>query len=290
MAGEWIKMRTNLWSDPRVSRLCDLSGKGEATVVGALYWLWATADEHTQSGHMPGLSMAGIDRKTGIDGFGAALLAVGWISDTDGGISLLRFDEHNGSSAKNRATTARRVATHAAGVRARTQVGATAASVSDADGENANVASVSAPLAKEEKRREDVNKLAPTPSDLADPVVALHPAASAAPGRRRAWGAISLPAYLEQCKLADEKPIRADDAVFDYAARVGVPTEFLRLQWLEFKERYSLEGAKQYKSWPTVFSKSVKGNWFRLWYILPDGAYALTTSGQQARRQHEESA
>ncbi|CUI05294.1 hypothetical protein [Massilia antarctica] len=275
MAGEWIKMRTNLWSDPRVSRLCDLTGKAEATVVGALYWLWATADEHTRSGHMPGLSMAGIDRKTGIDGFGAALLAVCWIDDTEGGITLLRFDEHNGSSAKNRATTARRVARHAAGVRAATQAGGAVAPISAGDGGDPDAAAVSPALAKEEKRREDVNSFPPTP-----PIVS-------SPAKRRASGAVSLPAYLEQCKLADDKPIRADDAVFDYAAKVGVPTDFLCLQWLEFKERYSLEGAKQYKSWPTVFAKSVRGNWFRLWYIQPDGAYALTTSGLQARRQHE---
>jgi len=52
VAGEWIKMRTNLWDDPRIARLCDLTDQSEATVIGGLYWLWAMADEHTE-GHRP---------------------------------------------------------------------------------------------------------------------------------------------------------------------------------------------------------------------------------------------
>ena len=35
MAGDWIKMRTNLWDDPRVSRICDITGLAEAQVIGA---------------------------------------------------------------------------------------------------------------------------------------------------------------------------------------------------------------------------------------------------------------
>lgn len=37
MAGDWIKMRGNLWDDPRVAKLCDLTDQGEAAIVGALY-------------------------------------------------------------------------------------------------------------------------------------------------------------------------------------------------------------------------------------------------------------
>lgn len=110
MAGDWIKMRTNLWSDPRVSRLCDLTDSGEAAIVGGLYWLWASADEHSADGFMPGLSPSAIDRKTGIRGFGNALASIGWIEVADDGIFVVRFDEHNGSSAKRRAMEARRKA------------------------------------------------------------------------------------------------------------------------------------------------------------------------------------
>lgn len=112
MAGDWIKMRGNLWDDPRVSKLCDMTDRGEAEVIGALYWLWATADQHTENGIMPGLTLRQIDRKTGVQGFGAALLAIGWLADHPEGVRIVKFEEHNGSSAKKRAITAKRVAVH----------------------------------------------------------------------------------------------------------------------------------------------------------------------------------
>lgn len=115
MSGEWIKMRTNLWDDPRVSRICDITGKPEATVIGGLYWLWATADEHSTDGALDGFSFAGIDRKVGIKGFAAAVGGVQWLEETPTGVTLRHFDEHNGASAKARAVTAKRVANHRKG-------------------------------------------------------------------------------------------------------------------------------------------------------------------------------
>lgn len=109
----WMKMRTNLWDDPRVSRLCDITGKPEATVIGALYRLWATADEHSADGNLAGYTLAQIDRKTGVKGFSAALVAIGWLAESPEGVSIIRFGEHNGASAKQRALTAKRVAEHA---------------------------------------------------------------------------------------------------------------------------------------------------------------------------------
>jgi hypothetical protein len=111
MAGDWIKMRSNLWDDPRVARLCDLTEQHEAAIVGGLYWLWATADQHTEDGIMPGLTLRQIDRKTGIKGFGEALCAIDWIADHPEGVRVVRFEEHNGSSAKRRSMDAQRKST-----------------------------------------------------------------------------------------------------------------------------------------------------------------------------------
>lgn len=144
MAGDWIKMRTNLWDDPRVGRICDLTGAKEATIVGALYWLWATADQHTEDGCMPGLSMQQIDRKVGLRGFSAALVDVGWLSDDPQGVVIANFEDHNGASAKKRAQTARRVANHRSGNAEETPQGG-----------NGNAPSVNTALAREEKRREE---------------------------------------------------------------------------------------------------------------------------------------
>lgn len=110
MAGDWIKMRSNLWDDPRVGALMDATDSGEAAVVGGLYWLWATADQHTEDGCMPGLTLRQIDRKTGVAGLGAALCQVGWLRETPEGVVIAKFEEHNGTSAKRRCTEAQRKA------------------------------------------------------------------------------------------------------------------------------------------------------------------------------------
>ena len=117
----WIKMRSNLWDDPRISRLCDLTGRREAEVIGGLYWLWTMADEQTEDGKLPGLSISTIDRKTGVKGLGAALVKIGWVSENEEGVELVRFDEHNGQSAKRRAQVAKNVDLHRAKTKARNQ-------------------------------------------------------------------------------------------------------------------------------------------------------------------------
>jgi hypothetical protein len=109
MSANWIKMRTNLWDDPRVAKLCDLTEQGEAAVIGGLYWLWAMADAHTANGILPGLTCKAIDRKTGVQGLGDALCEVGWLADHPEGVRIISFEEHNGASAKKRCQTAKRV-------------------------------------------------------------------------------------------------------------------------------------------------------------------------------------
>ena len=143
MAGDWIKMRGNLWDDPRVAAICDATDQSEAAVIGALYWLWATADQHTEDGCMPGLTLRQIDRKTGVQGFAAALVQIGWLADDPQGVVIRNFEEHNGASAKKRCQTAKRVASH------RSDNGDVTQAALHTDD-----ASVTDALAREEKRRE----------------------------------------------------------------------------------------------------------------------------------------
>lgn len=153
MAGDWIKMRDNLWDDPRVSRLCDMTGSTEATAIGGLFWLWATCDQHTENGRLEGVTTATIDRKTRIKGFGKALISVGWLEESEDGLSIPRFDEHNGASAKRRAMETRRKEASRIGTKAermsawkadKMRTGCGQVSASDADDLRA----------REEKRRE----------------------------------------------------------------------------------------------------------------------------------------
>jgi len=104
-------MRTNLWDDPRIARICDMTNKREAEVIGGLYWLWTMADDQTEDGKLEGISSATIDRKTGIKGIGSALIRVGWLEEIQDGLQVARFDEHNGASAKRRSMEAKRKST-----------------------------------------------------------------------------------------------------------------------------------------------------------------------------------
>lgn len=98
--------------------------------------------------------------------------------------------------------------------------------------------------------------------------------------------AITLKKFLDDCRATGEKPIPETDSVFEYAERVGIPIDFLKLNWLEFRARFSEPAAKRYKDWRAAFRNSVRGNWFKLWWIGADGVCALTTVGEQAKRTH----
>lgn len=107
-AKPWIKMRTDLWDDPRVSALCDILKTNEAATIGGLYRLWSIADSHSTNGELCGMSAETLDRKSGIVGFASALKEVGWLIIANGKITIPDFDIHNGGSAKSRAQAALR--------------------------------------------------------------------------------------------------------------------------------------------------------------------------------------
>lgn len=150
MAGDWIKMRGNLWDDPRVAALVDATETSEAAVIGGLYWLWATADQHTEDGLMPGLTLRQIDRKTGVPGLGKALCEIGWLAERPEGVCLENFTEHNGASAKRRATDAQRKANSRKP--SASDADNTRTSAGQGQDENRQVAEL-----EKEKRREEIN-------------------------------------------------------------------------------------------------------------------------------------
>lgn len=182
MAGDWIKMRGNLWDDPRIGRLVDLTDSSEAAVIGALYWLWATADQHTEDGIMPGLSLRQIDRKTGVKGMGDALVAVGWLADHPEGVRIINFEDHNGASAKRRSMDAQRKAN----VRS---VSASEADKTQTDGGQKTPNRG----AREEKRREEIS-----PTNVGEET----------PRKRDAAPQVEKPSDVEQQTWADWLALR----------------------------------------------------------------------------------
>lgn len=94
--------------------------------------------------------------------------------------------------------------------------------------------------------------------------------------------AITFKSWLESIPEG-EKAIPADDPVYAYADKVGLPEAYLRLEWEWFKRKYLTESKRQ-KSWPQKFRNAVEGGWGSLWRIGADGQFFLTTEGQQLQR------
>ena len=112
MAGDWIKMRVNLPSDPQVIKMSRLLECSEFKVVGLLHWLWGWADAHTEDGRAVGIDCLWINKQAGVEGFCEALVQVGWLVMHEDGIEIPNFAHHNGASAKTRANAARRAASY----------------------------------------------------------------------------------------------------------------------------------------------------------------------------------
>jgi hypothetical protein len=137
MAGSWIKFDTSTSDKPEVwSMACELGIDPDA-VVGKLLRVWTWFDDHTEKGNAPIVTKALLDRRVGVTGFVTAMVNAGWMSETDGVLSVPNFDRHNGQTAKNRVLTAARVANHKKG---------------NAKG---NGAIVTDPLPKEDKSRSE---------------------------------------------------------------------------------------------------------------------------------------
>lgn len=114
MAGDWIKMRTDLFTHPKVVRMASaLKADGRPDVirvVGGLMSVWCLFDAHSVDGILEGYTSELIDDHLRWDGFAAAMVAVGWLAPAADGASMLlpEFDTHNGQSAKRRAQDADR--------------------------------------------------------------------------------------------------------------------------------------------------------------------------------------
>lgn len=110
MAGDWIKMRCNLDTDPAVFQMAAALGIDELAVVGRLWKVWTWADQHVSDCHAISVTCSVLDRITTTPGFSEAMRKVGWLEGRDGALSFPRFDRHNGQTAKNRALATNRQA------------------------------------------------------------------------------------------------------------------------------------------------------------------------------------
>jgi hypothetical protein len=150
MAGDWIKMRMDLQTHPKVVRMMSALRADKFRVIGGLHAVWSVFDAHSEDGILDGYTPDAMDAVIGWPGFTQAMLSIGWISSNgDETLVMPRFDEHNGKSSKRRAQET---------VRKRES--------RNADVEHQNVVDMSAfdadeKRTREEKRREDKPNTSP---------------------------------------------------------------------------------------------------------------------------------
>lgn len=108
MAGDWIKMRTDLADDPAVVGMAAMLKTTEFDIVGRLHCLWSWADKHTTTGAISHINQKWIDKHVSKPGFAKSMCAVGWLICHENSVTFPRFERHNGASAKSRAETTER--------------------------------------------------------------------------------------------------------------------------------------------------------------------------------------
>jgi hypothetical protein len=108
MAGDWIKMRHDLADDPAVIGIAAELGIDEFAVIGRLHRFWSWADRQSRDGHAVGVTKTWLDRYIQRDGFADAMVKYGWLEVQNDGITIPKFDRHNGNPAKERVLAAER--------------------------------------------------------------------------------------------------------------------------------------------------------------------------------------
>jgi hypothetical protein len=152
MAGEWLKFEANTPEKQEVfSITVSMGWEDPDLTVGKLLKVWRWFDQQTIDGNASRVTLALLDKIIGVSGFAKAMCDVGWLICVEQGISLPNFDRHNGKTAKDRCLTARRVAKHKSN-------------------DKGNGESVSAPLPREEKRREDLKASNTNVLDVGDKI------------------------------------------------------------------------------------------------------------------------
>lgn len=163
MAGDWIKMRADLHTHPKVVRIASALNADRLRVVGGLHAVWSLFDAHSEDGDIDGYTVEAIDDLIGWPGFAAAMESVHWLERGENSVSLPGFSEHNGKTAKRRAMESERKRS------ARAEEKSGQVSAFDADKVRT----------REEKRREDIEPT--SEADASEVVAGSDPAKKALP-------------------------------------------------------------------------------------------------------------
>jgi len=112
MAGDYLPMRLDLAEDPAVIRMAAMLKIDELDVVGRLWAVWSWANRQSRDGHAIGVTSSWIDRYTRTPGLSAAMIDVGWLIESEEGITIPKYDRWNSKAAKTRLDGNARQARH----------------------------------------------------------------------------------------------------------------------------------------------------------------------------------
>ncbi|MES2910590.1 MAG: YdaU family protein [Pseudomonadota bacterium] len=95
----------------------------------------------------------------------------------------------------------------------------------------------------------------------------------------------TLGTYLEECRLANTKPLPPDHFIREYCRDAKISDEMLQVAWVVFRDEHATgtKKTKKYIDWPAVFANAVKGCWSKLWYTDPEGSVSWTSRGLQEK-------
>lgn len=103
MAGDWIPIDTTLPSKPEVVRIAKAWGKSCDEIVGMLVRFWVWAQAHTADGRLPGMTTEMLVEVVHVPHrLFDELQKVGWLSETEGGLSIPNFERWLSRGAKRR--------------------------------------------------------------------------------------------------------------------------------------------------------------------------------------------
>jgi len=117
MADDWLKMRLNLWTHPKVvtlaSRMCPRNVREtsesvtQASVmclaIGSLCRAWSVADEHADENGRVMMTANALDDIVGTPGFASHMQFIGWLNIEPDSLQFVNYQQHNGATAKKRA-------------------------------------------------------------------------------------------------------------------------------------------------------------------------------------------
>lgn len=110
VADVWIKVRTCIAQQREIRIIARSLGLSIPNAVGLCVVFWAWCDSNTADGYIRGLGAADVDDIAGARGFAQAMIDAGWLECQDGLLLVPHFTDHNGSSSKQRALAALRMA------------------------------------------------------------------------------------------------------------------------------------------------------------------------------------